>query len=76
MTPSRFVFAAVSTLLVAGCAAPPSPSGGALLPPRDGAGAACLAESAACGTADRCCAGMACMPNGRLGSLCRRPYPG
>ncbi|MFM1990063.1 MAG: hypothetical protein RJA99_3020 [Pseudomonadota bacterium] len=76
MIPFRFVFAAFAALLAAGCAAPASPPGGSLLPPRDGVGAACAVESAPCGTATRCCDGMVCVPNGRLGALCRRPYPG
>lgn len=67
--------------LVAGCTTPaPGPtSGTAALPgvsDRLGSRQVCVTENQSCDTTRPCCTGMACMPNGRLGMLCRTPYPG
>jgi hypothetical protein len=36
----------------------------------------CVTESQTCDTSRTCCDSMVCVPNGRLGMLCRRPFPG
>jgi len=78
---SRIAFTAAAALLLAACGTPvtfqssaPVPPGG-LLPAGSG-GAMCVVESQTCDAQRTCCDGMVCVPNGRLGMLCRRPYPG
>jgi uncharacterized lipoprotein YajG len=77
----RFALTAAAALLLAACSTPvnvqssaPVPSGG-LLPAGSG-GAMCVVESQTCDRQRTCCDSMVCTPNGRLGMLCRRPYPG
>lgn len=81
---------ALSAALLIGCASPPPPAApaatpaGAAAPPAGGltGGAAgsrpqqCVGENEPCGRDLRCCQDFVCQPNGRLGLLCRRPFPG
>jgi hypothetical protein len=78
---SKFAITAALFLLLGGCSTPitfqadaPAPPGG-LLPAGPG-GAMCVTEAQTCDTSRTCCDSMVCVPNGRLGMLCRRPYPG
>jgi hypothetical protein len=75
----------IGLALLAGCAAPapapaPASSAGTRALPgvsdRIGSGQQCVAENQPCDAARPCCSGMSCTPNGRLGMLCRTPYPG
>lgn len=70
----RLAFAALAALLIAGCTVAPPPEGG-LVPGAGGVGPMCMADSGPCSNTSQCCGGLACTPSGRLGSLCRRPYP-
>lgn len=78
---SAFAPLLLALALLAGCATPPNPSpaAGAAKPgvsDRIGSPQFCSAENQPCGAANACCGGFVCLPNGRLGSLCRTPFPG
>jgi hypothetical protein len=73
MTAALVLLGACSTPITFQADAPVPPGG--LLPAGPG-GAICVAESQSCDRTRTCCDSMACVPNGRLGMLCRRPYPG
>ena len=64
--------------LLAGCTTSAPGPGATALPgtsDRLGSRQLCVAENQPCDAARPCCSGMACSPNGRLGMLCRTPYP-
>jgi hypothetical protein len=78
---SRLALTAAALVLLGACSTPitfqanaPVPQGG-LLPAGPG-GAMCVDESQSCDRTRVCCDSMVCVPNGRLGMLCRRPQPG